>query len=109
MWDALFAYGLSNDHPASQSDAASFALAEDFCLAMLMYVREDVLRGIGEADWRRIEQVVVEAHGAARAAEVRRLLGLHYEAVGEAADEELAACGLERAVVWARGPRGRNT
>ena len=65
----------------------------------------DVLRGIDAADWPRIRQVVLETHGSGRQQEAAAILQRHYELVGEIVDEELAACGLERAIVYASRPR----
>ena len=66
----------------------------------------DVLAGIDEADWPRLQQVVLEANGASRRAEARQILSRHYEVVGEVIDDEMALCGLDRAIVYARCPRG---
>lgn len=64
----------------------------------------DVLEGIDEGDWPRIHAVVVEVHSATLSKKVQAALALRFARVGEAADAELAACGLERAMVFAHGP-----
>ena len=65
----------------------------------------DVLEGVEDADWPRLRQVVVETHGAQRRVAVASILARHYEVVGDVEDEELARCGLERSVTYARLPR----
>ena len=65
----------------------------------------EVLRGIADADWPRIAQVVVETHGEMRNVQVVRLLATRYDVVASVADSALAECGLERAIVYARCPR----
>ena len=62
------------------------------------------LKGIEAADWQRIEQVVVETHSVESRLAVLQLLRRHYKVVGEVADDELEACGLDRKVVYARSP-----
>ena len=62
----------------------------------------DVLRGIEDEDWRRIEQVAVETHSVFDREEVVAILCRRYEEVGEVADQELEACGLDRKIVYAR-------
>lgn len=68
----------------------------------------DVLGGIEPALWPRLSQLVVETHSAEKRAATAALLAQHYEVVGELPDDELRACGLDRAVVWARSPRRQN-
>jgi len=63
-----------------------------------------VLEGVAAADWPRIRQVVVETHSDELRHRVRRLLGTHFATVGDVTDDALEACGLERAVVFAREP-----
>ena len=62
----------------------------------------DLLRGVVETDWRRIEQVVIETHSAEARLECARVLGRHYSVVGEQIDDGLLRCGLDRAIVYAR-------
>ena len=68
----------------------------------------EVLQGVEARDWPSILQVVVETHSSAKRRQVLGLLRERYHDVGEVADEGLAACGLERAVVWARSPLHRS-
>ena len=65
----------------------------------------EVLRGIEEEDWPRLQQVVVETHSGALHEATRRLLEARFEVVGEVPDEELGRCGLHRAIVYARRPK----
>jgi len=71
----------------------------------------DVLRGIADADWPRIDQVVLEAHGdpadggGERIAEIRGLLEGHGFSVRVEQDELLA--GTDRYNLYAVHPRAR--
>ncbi|HSK78782.1 MAG TPA: amino acid adenylation domain-containing protein, partial [Thermoanaerobaculia bacterium] len=71
----------------------------------------DVLRGIADADWARIDQVVLEAHGdpedggGERIAEIRELLERHGFSVQVEQDELLA--GTDRYNLYAVHPRAR--
>jgi len=49
-------------------------------------------------------QVVVETHSDGLRQQVLAFLGRRFDVVGEVRDAELEACGLERSVVFARGP-----
>ncbi len=71
----------------------------------------DVLRGIDDTDWSRIDQVVLEAHGdpvdggGERIAQIRALLERHGFAVQVEQDELLA--GTDRYNLYAVHPRAR--
>ena len=71
----------------------------------------DVLRGIDDADWERIDQVVLEAHGdpwnggGERIAGIRALLARHGFRVRVEQDELLA--GTDRYNLYAVHPRAR--
>ena len=65
----------------------------------------EVVRGIDDGDWARIEQVVIEVHTLEKRAAVVDLLERQYEVVGERRDVELERCGLSHAIVYARCPR----